>query len=356
MRAVAACKLKACVAQARATCQSTNLLNRRCEQELCSAQACCNTIVDAKCCHSCLQLVTLQQVLCVCVVATMSFTIRTNVTVVESGSMKTCWVVEPMFVDGAMFLELHKSDRGLARALGLCLSDRCPFRNTTLFEHIAMLRNEAVTKFMVDFQLASDPMADDAARNVKVNMVNRSRDRSFQQAKVPQVIEIDLEGFQHVMGGTTTDVPARSVKVLATSRVDKSISVELNACTLDWLCKAIYVPWRVPGPVPTLKRKWYDDLTLPDLPDGAKYRRRAQSLSISAPYYDGTAWKFVQKSVSKSVSPDTLKEYVLGLADRVLTLSVAAHKDPGSVISRGEGLEEWGSDDNDGGDAGNVAD
>ena len=160
-----------------------------------------------------------------------------------------------------------------------------------------------------------------------------------------------MKGFEDGEGDTATDAPPRTVRVMPSPRMDKCLSVELHACTLDWICKAIYATWNTAIATPT-KRKWHDKFKLPPLPTGAKCRKRAVSLAVAAPYFDGSNWKCIQKSISKVVSPDRWKEHALDVADRVLALAAESHKVPVAGVAAPACGDAWGSDD--GGDAGKV--
>ena len=125
------------------------------------------------------------------------FRVKRHAVCIEGGWLNEPWVVEakkikPDHDSGPIdFVQLFHSDRKLARALGLDCSGRAPFQHTTLFRHLARLRNQLVDRHIFADVAGNDPMAD--AKDLESSsLIEKDRVQMFKDAQVPEIVTVDV--------------------------------------------------------------------------------------------------------------------------------------------------------------------
>ena len=197
------------------------------------------------------------------------------------------WVVDCTIVDGREFVQLDKSDRKLARAMGRDMKSRTPWHNNELLPYVAKLRDDAVDALIAKDRHDNDPMADEAVQ-LPMPKIGRGRGKSVSDAKVPDIIDITYPAFDLANG---EQHPPVVMSVLSTTRRGKCASVELTTANLDLLLAAADAceresPLAKPGEKEELLSEKVD-LEQPD----CKWRRRGTKCMVSCSYLgaDG-AW------------------------------------------------------------------
>ena len=249
--------------------------------------------------------------------------------------MKEPWVVHPHDENGRPFLEIGMNNRKLTRAFGLSCQGRAHFAATTLIQYLVKARNDKVDELIVAARKAEDPMADDDQSTKKAKPVAiKGRENAFKSANVPKVVELALPGFCASDG---TCVGGINMNVLATSRVDVHVSVELADRHLEWMAEAIHVPWDVcntPWAAKKRTRARADDadLAFPALTPPAKYVKRGKH-TIGARYFDGTSqtWKTHTRTLGNHIgnmSAMALMDHVANIEASVLQYHQQRHVEP----------------------------
>jgi hypothetical protein len=166
--------------------------------------------------------------------ANPSFTIERSVTV-QGGCLKGHWVVPLSVVDGREFVSVKRTDRSLARALGLDTSRPNPWLKNTFLEKLCKVRDDQIDALIVQNLKENDPMHDTSVAVPLVSM--KGRHRAFAESKIPNIMEIKFPGF--VTGEGVVCEP-QSLLVLATPRRAVHVSLELTELNLDWLAVAVH--------------------------------------------------------------------------------------------------------------------
>ena len=87
-------------------------------------------------------------------------TIRNNVTVVEGGWMKHPVLVDVQDIKGADYFHVLRSDRFLARSLGLNMYQRSPWSECSLIDKLIERRDLEIGRLIQVALVADDPMFD----------------------------------------------------------------------------------------------------------------------------------------------------------------------------------------------------
>lgn len=204
-------------------------------------------------------------------------------------------------VSAQCFTYLRKTDAGLARALGFPTpKNSSPFANVNIFEYLTQVRNEKVDKLIRDHLLNQDSMAD---HSCTIDIAQEGRLRLFDDAKIPQVISVEMPPFISPEGRR---VDARSIDMIATPRRNVSPCVEASAELFEWILHACHHTWPVDA-VPKRKRCPSSDedaeADLPELPEPVKYLDVAKDKIVLKVYYKkDTSKKWHMKSKHLNIS------------------------------------------------------
>ena len=244
------------------------------------------------------------------------FKITKGLVGIEAEHFSEPWVVsvkrQRIAVFDIEFFELNMQDRKLARALGLDMSKRSPFEDTTLLSHLAKLRNMKVDSLIKQHMKDDDPMASADADNVDLADTHSARARRFASASVKQVIEVEVPQFTKENGDV---VDAKVLRMYSTPRRDSVLTIELSESNLSWLADAVVMEWDVED-APWVRHPDEDVASLPELtsPHICRYKKKGENkVIISAWYRLATgAFKECSKSLGdyKSMDADTLARHV----------------------------------------------
>ena len=146
-----------------------------------------------------------------------SVELRKNVIAVHGGYLGSSKLfIEAIVLDGddRNFMVLCRLDRDLARFLGFDNSVKHSWGDNGFLEHMSFVRDAEVDKRIMDHKLKNDPMAAKARRQaIKI----RDRIKSFSEANLPRVIEIEFQAFTDATDGT--EIPAHTMSELHVFRV-----------------------------------------------------------------------------------------------------------------------------------------
>ena len=198
------------------------------------------------------------------------FTVRQEVVVkIVGGNMKHGpWLVHGCVeICGVPFITLRKSDRQLANALGMQMSDTAPFRGYDVFAHLAATRDKRVDGIIAECMAGDDPMADTTI--VPSKDIGALRAKRFHECNIPHTVQLDLDEFVTEDGER---VPGHKMDVVTTPKCGMSVTMAAIAENFDWLAKAV----RVSNWLAIKKRKCISR-GLPDLAEQLRYIRSNRS-------------------------------------------------------------------------------
>ena len=189
------------------------------------------------------------------------FTVKRAI-VIEGGYLASPWAVTVSRTIGDLdFMTLLKSDRGLAKALGLNLREKAPFKNSSVFHRIIEARDHVVDQLIISAQHDDDPMANQDQDDISTQQEVKNRLAKFNEASPPQVTSIKSDAFVTEDGER---VPAHTMNVTTTPKRGVPVSLEVNAENLNWLAKAFKCSddvWASPA-----KKQKQDNIDLDALP------------------------------------------------------------------------------------------
>ena len=166
--------------------------------------------------------------------ANPGFTIERSVTV-QGGCLKGHWVVPLSVVDGREFVSVKRTDRSLARALGLDTTRPDPWLRNTFLEKLCKVRDDQIDALIFQNLKENDPMHDTSVAVPLVSM--KGRQRAFAESKIPNILDIKFPGFET---GEGVVCEPQSLLVLATPKRAAHVSLELTELNLDWLAVAVH--------------------------------------------------------------------------------------------------------------------
>ncbi len=216
---------------------------------------------------------------------------------VEGGWLQTPWPIDTKVVDGSEFVTLALTDRLLAKALGMNMSERSPLARCSLFPHMAAKRDAEVDRLIREAKLQKDPMADEASKEqVAKPMPMKGRASGFADADLPATIILTLAPFVTPEGER---VDEHRMRVVTTPKRRVNVSMEALAENFEWLRKACQVEWDNGPPPPKQRPPPEEDADLPELRPPCKYRKTlGGKLTIACCYRQGGAWKVHQRVVA----------------------------------------------------------
>ena len=281
------------------------------------------------------------------------FQVVHNCTSVMHPLLAEPWVFEPTFVKDAdgrdlIFAEVNGQNRKLARAFGLDVSSRAPFKETNMLCYLAKLRNLAVEEAIHAWKVAADPMSVASPAKNAASRGGAQRSREFDMAfhGKPLYVELKVLDFQ--------------LKVFASPRQDSSVCIEISPGSLECLAKGINMTWEVGSHA--WKRKALEissDVDLPKLEvERIKYRRRLVNKTVSqtlvGSYYDGHKWRIISRAIPHAILhgfQQQLTQHVKELESQIAEFLKKHHKDPDGITDDAAAVvnedDLWGADEGD---------
>jgi hypothetical protein len=170
------------------------------------------------------------------------FTINTNAVLISGGALKIAsWVCEPTLVGGDMYIHLDKASRMLARAMGLDLKERWPWKNHDVIAWLQEKRDAEVDKQVIQHLKEDDPLADHASPQkheqptLQSRRAGELRQQVLAQNDLPETLVLNMPAFT-----TTGDdrVDKFDLTVLKPNRKGGKLFMFLDAAHLKWLMQA----------------------------------------------------------------------------------------------------------------------
>jgi hypothetical protein len=249
--------------------------------------------------------------------------------VVEGGWISAPWPIDSKVVDGVEFVTLSMSDRCLAKALGMNMSERAPLCNCSVLNHLARVRDAQVDDVIMNTKMEKDPMADASSAGSNAQpMPSRGRAAAFAAAEVPASIWLKMASFVTPDGER---VGEHTIRVVTTPKRRVNITMEAIADNFEWLMQAAQVEWGT-GAKPE-KRAYIDEDAHDDLPElipPCKYQKtEAGKLKLFCNYRQHGAWKRHQKCVSVNINQDSSKlETIIRRCESEVLSFYQSHHEP----------------------------
>ena len=159
--------------------------------------------------------------------------------VIEGGGLKQPWVLDCNVVDGIDYVNLQMTDRSLAKAMGMKMSDRSPLQGCDIFAHMIKMRDAKVDAIIGANRVADDPMADVSASS-SVPVLSAGRPQVFATAKVPASIDVSFDAFVTPEGHR---IEEHTLKIITTPKRGLPVTVEALPANFEWLRMACQVKW-----------------------------------------------------------------------------------------------------------------
>ena len=240
-------------------------------------------------------------------------------TVVTGGYLQHPWVPALQRIAGVdgEFFTLSKQDRSLAAALGLDMSTARPMENVSVIPYMAQLRDGKVDELIKQHAANGDPMVP----HVAVHVPGKGREKQFQHANIPKVVDIEIGSMVNPVG---TRLDAITIQCVPTPRRGLNPCVKLTPELLVWLSAVSDVEFDITKKERCAKTtQHYNDMELPRLEPPLKWRKRGAALSIYRTYtcQDGEQ-KTVQRTLTRTevnletvnvllpVAPDSMSEFI----------------------------------------------
>ena len=212
----------------------------------------------------------------------MAMAVASSPVVVESGIIirggslkKKTWVPENVvYILDKPFLSLSKSDREMARFLGLDVNVRSPWNENCWPEYLCKLRKDAMDNWIVTASREHcDPLTDEGAPS--------KRPRKDLMHHVPAVINITIDVHEN---------RSHTMAVASAWHGHAKILFELTTENLTFLSEVV----KTPSPMPSAKTKRFGvcpDVSTPNV----RWREDTSTLVCSYIDVDGARRKHTQK-------------------------------------------------------------
>ena len=264
------------------------------------------------------------------------FVVRRSL-VIEGGWLQSPWAVDSKSIGGSDFVTLAMSDRMLAKSLGMNMSDRAPLGDSTIFSHMALLRDTKVDEISINTQVDKDPMSNaSSSSSAQPPVPSRGRAMAFAEAHVPDTISLKIAAFVTPDGER---VEEHILRVVTTPKRRANVTMEATSENFGWLMMATQAEWHI-GTKPE-KRSIHevDESTLPELSHPCKYSVQAGKVKVLCSYRQQGVWKKHQRSVSVTAAGtnSSFEANVRGCEAEVLAFYNSNH-DKGGPDDGGEPL------------------
>ncbi len=252
------------------------------------------------------------------------FVVRRSL-VIEGGWLRSPWAVDPKTIDGVDFVTLSMTDRMLAKSLGMNMSDRAPLSDTTIFNHIVLLRDAKIDEIIFAAQTATDPMANaSSSGSAHPQVPTRGRPFAFEAAKVSDTISLTIAPF------VTSDgkrVEEHILRVATTPKRGTKVTMEATSENFSWLMMAAHADWHTRAKPEKRSIHEVDESTLPELSHPCKYSVHFGKVKVLCFYREQGVWKKHQRSLSVNAAGDnpSFEAIVRGCEAEVLAFYNSNH-------------------------------
>jgi hypothetical protein len=227
------------------------------------------------------------------------FVVRRSL-VIEGGWLQSPWAVDSKSIGGCDFVTLAMSDRMLAKSLGMNMSDRAPLGDSTIFSHMALLRDAKVDEIIFTAQVDKDPMAN-ASSSGSAPVPSRGRAMAFAAANVPDTISLKIAPFVTPDGQR---VEEHILRVVTTPKRRANVTMEATSENFSWLMLATKADWDIGAKPEKRSIHEVDESTLPELSHPCKYSVHSNKVKVRCSYRQQGVWKIHQRSLSVSTVGD----------------------------------------------------
>ena len=124
---------------------------------------------------------------------------------INGGLLKKPLVLDTISIAGEDYVTVKRTNRELAKALGLSMGSD-PFADTTVFNEIAKLRDDAIDELIATYDKEQDPMGE-----ITETRVICKRPAKMMGANVPQTICVKYPAF---VGENGKRIPEQGIHVL----------------------------------------------------------------------------------------------------------------------------------------------
>jgi hypothetical protein len=246
--------------------------------------------------------------------------------VIEGGWLRSPWAVDPKTIDGVDFVTLAMTDRMLAKSLGMNMSERAPFSDTTIFNHIVLLRDAKIDQIIFTAQADSDPMANSSSSgSAQPQMPTRGRAMAFATAHVPDMISLVIAPFVTPDGKR---VEEHTLRVATTPKRRLSVAMEATSENFSWLMMAAQADWHTGAKPEKRSIHEVDQSALPELSHPCKLSVQDDKVKVSCCYRQQGVWRRHQRSANVSIVGDKsrIEVIVRGLEAEVLAFFNLSHE------------------------------
>jgi hypothetical protein len=252
------------------------------------------------------------------------FVVRRSL-VIEGGWLQSPWAVDSKCIGGVDFVTLSMTDRMLAKSLGMNMSERSPLGDSSIFSHMALLRDAKVDEIIFNAQVDKDPMANAiSSSSAQPAVPSKGRTMAFATAQVPDTITLKIAPFVTPEGQR---VEEHIFQVVTAPKRGATVTMEATSENFSWLMMAAQVDW-LSGSKPE-KRSIHevDESAWPKLQHPCKYSFVYSKAKVVCSYRQQGIWKKHQRSlnVCPGGDPYVLEAIVRGCEAEVLAFYNSNH-------------------------------
>ena len=256
------------------------------------------------------------------------FVVRRSL-VIEGGWLRWPWAVDSQSIGGVDFVTLSMNDRLLAKSLGMNMSARAPLAETTIFNHIVLLRDAKIDEIIFTAQTETDPMANaSSSGSAHPQVPTRGRTFAFEAAKVSDTISLTIAPF------VTSDgkrVEEHILRVATTPKRGTKVTMEATSENFNWLMMAAHADWHTRAKPEKRSIHEVDHSSLPELSHPCKYSFQDGKVKVVCSYRQQGVWKRHQRSANVSIAADnsSIEAIVRGIEAEVLAFFNLNHEKGG---------------------------
>ena len=217
--------------------------------------------------------------------------------VVEGGWLQAPWPVDAKVIEGGEFVSLQTTDRNLAKALGMNMSERSPLAKCSFFALLASTRDDAVDTLINSTKVDRDPMADSSSAAQASPVPSKGRSAAFADADIPATVTLHMAAFVTPDGQR---VDEHTLRVVTTPKRRGNVTMEATPENFEWLMLAAQVEGDIPKPEKRQHEDEGDDL--PTLSPPCQFQKTGGGkLKVYCYYRHQGQWKKHQQSVQVGI-------------------------------------------------------